>query len=370
MEDARKGLKCSVSAKGYYASSVKPERKILVTGGTGFLGKRLTERLVVEGYPVRVFVRRLSNIEPLERLGVDIVLGDLADKTSVDRALKGIDVIIHAAAATRGGKADYENGNVLGTRHVLDLSKNNGVRKLVYISSCSVYGVADYKTNQVVTEESSLERFPWLRGDYSASKQRAELLVTDATKSGDFPIVILRPGTIYGPDGENYTPMMGLSLAHRIFLVFGSGTVELPLVYIDNLIDAILWSVRSASANNQTFNVVDTARVTKKQYMEKLIKKLYPKSRTVYLPYSLLYCLTWLQEKAFGLVRRTPLLTTYRLTSSQRQIKYDASKIRSTIGWQPRLTFDQAVAEIVSRKGTRSRVPHLSTYGINHPSSE
>lgn len=332
---------------------MKHEGKILVTGGTGFLGNRLTERLVAEGYPVRVFVRRLSNINPLKGFGVEFVFGDLADKASVAEALRGIDVVIHAAAGTRGSKADCENGTVLGTCNVLDLCKHNGIRKLVYISSCSVYGVADYKTNQVVTEESGLERFPWLRGDYSASKQRAESLVTDAMKSGDFPIVILRPGTIYGPDGEAYTPLMGLSLANRIFFVFGSGMFELPLVYIDNLIDAILRSVSSDSANNQTFNVVDTGRITKKQYMQKLIQQLYPKSRSVYLPYSLLYCLTWLQEKAFGLVRRTPILTRYRLISSQRQIKYDVSKIRSTIGWQPRVTFDQAVAEIVSRKGIR-----------------
>lgn len=324
------------------------KKKILVTGGTGFLGRRLTQSLVDEGYPVRVLARTSSNIESLKKLAVKIVFGDVGDGASVHQALKDIAVVIHAAAGTSGTRQDCETGTVLGTKNVLEACKANGVEKLVYISSCSVYGVADNKPYQVVTEESSLERFPWRRGDYSASKQQAEALVTEAMNAGDFPIVVLRPGTIYGPGGEIFTPMIGLSLASKVFFVFGSGQFVLPLVYVDHVVDAVLLCLKTHEADHQIFNVVDTEEINKKRYMEGLVKKLYPQSQLVYLPYWVLYGLTWVQEQVFRVLRRPPFLTTYRLVSSQRPIRYDSSKIEHMIGWQPRVTFDQAAAEIVS----------------------
>ena len=329
------------------AYPVKHEEKVLITGGTGFLGKRLTNRLVAEGYPVRVLARKSSNIEPLKALGVEVFFGDVGDNASLGVVFKGIDVVIHTAAGTSGSKKDCGTGTILGTRNILELCKANSISKLVYISSCSVYGVADYTTNHLVTEESSLERFPWQRGNYSASKQQAESLVTDTMKSMDYPIVILRPGTIYGPGGVVYTPMMGLSLGNKLFFVFGGGKFELPLVYVDNVIDAILQSMNSGCADNQIFNVVDTERITKKLYIQKIVRKLYPKARVVYLPYFLLYGMTWVQEKVLRLLGRTPFLTTYRLICSQRQVRYGTSKIEVALGWKPRVTFDQAVAEIV-----------------------
>lgn len=327
---------------------MKRKEKVLVTGGSGFLGKRLTKRLVAESYSVRVIARKLSNLEPLKNLGVDLVFGDLADKTSLHKGFEGTNVVIHAAAGTSGNKTDCDTGTVLGTRNVLDLCKAYGVSKLVYISSCSIYGVADYQINQMVTEESSLERSPWRRGYYTVSKQRAEAFVTEAMGRVSFPIVILRPGTIYGPGGQAFTPMMGLSLANRLFLVFGRGKLELPLVHVDNVVDAIFLSMGASSANDQIFNVVDSERITKEIYMRWLIRKLYPKAHVVYVPNSLLYCLTWVQEHAFRLLKKDPVLTTYRLISSQKQIRYDSSKIEKTLGWKPRVTFDQAVAEIAS----------------------
>ncbi len=324
------------------------EKTVLVTGGTGFLGRRLTRRLVAEGHRVRVLARKTSNIEPLTAMEVEIVVGDLADKSSLNGAFKGVGAVVHAAAGTTGTKKDCETVTILGTRNVLELCKANGVAKLVYISSCSVYGVADYKINQLVTEQSSLERHPEQRGHYSASKQQAEALVIEAMKSKIYPVVVLRPGTIYGPGGQVFAPMIGFALANKLFVVIEQGEFELPFVYIDNLVDAILEVIVNSHADNEVFNIVDTDRITKKTYVDKLIRKLYPKAYVVYLPYWCVYWVTWAQERAFHALGRKPFLTTYRLISSQKNISYDCSKIKSTIGWRPRVNFEQAVAAITS----------------------
>ncbi len=327
--------------------ALKHNEKALVTGGTGFLGKRLIECLVSEGYPVRVLARKLSNIEPLKKLGVEIFFGDVADKASLASAFDGIDIVVHAAAGTNGSKKDSEQGTIEGTRNVLELCKDRNIRKLIYISSCSVYGVADYKTDQIVTEESSIERFPAKRGYYSASKQQAETLVIGSMNMNGFPVVILRPGTIYGPGGDLYTPMMGFLLINKVFIVIGNGKFELPFVYIDNLIEAIVKSIQSDEADNQIFNVVDSERITKKDYIEKLIKRLYPKSMIIYFPYSILYFITWTQELALRLLKKKPFLTRYRLISSQRNIRYDNSQLMKILRWAPIVSSDKAINSIL-----------------------
>jgi len=312
--------------------------------------------LVADGYPVRVLARKLSNIEPMKELGAEIFWGDVADTTSLDAAFQGVDVVVHAAAGTSGSKKDCELGTIQGTRNTLELFDRNKIRKLIYISSCSVYGVADYKKNQVVSEESSLERFPSRRGDYSASKQHAESLVLDALKRKKISAVILRPGTIWGPGGELFTPMMGFSLFGKAFVVIGNGKFELPFVYIDNLIDAIITSIQSDEANHQVFNVVDSERITKRDYMKKVVKPLYPQARVFYFPFGLLYFIVWMQEKLLSFFKRNPFLTRYRLISSQKPISYDNSKLVRTLQWQQKITLSEAIDQVVCSEQAKNVV--------------
>ena len=322
---------------------LKHNEKVLVTGGTGFLGKRLVELLVKEGYPVRVLARKLSNIEYLKRLGVEIYFGDVADKESLKSAFEGVNLVVHAAAGTSGNKKDCEAGTIQGTLNVLELCKANNIPKLIYISSCSVYGVADYKEGQIVREESSLERFPSKRGDYSASKQQAESFVIDAMKNMGLPIVILRPGTIYGSGGDIFTPMLGFSAMNKVFVVIGNGKFELPFVYVDNLVEAIIKAIQDDKANNQVFNIVDSERINKRTYMNKLIKRLHPNSFVFYFPYSLMNFIVYAQEILCRILGRAPFLTRYRLISSQRNITYDNSKIITHLNWKPNVSINEAL---------------------------
>jgi nucleoside-diphosphate-sugar epimerase len=322
--------------------------KILVTGATGFLGGRLSKRLVEEGYPVQALARKQSNVAGLRKLGVDIAFGDLGDPSSIAAAVKGVDVVVHAGAATSGTAKDHETTTVQGTRNVLEACRTIRVKKLVHISSCNVYEIAGYAANQVVTEEAQLERFPLRRGHYSAAKLQAEALVTAAMNHAGFPAVVLRPGTIYGPGTQVYTNMMGVALAWRIFVVFGDGKSELPLVHVDNAVDAIVECIRNSAADNQIFNVVDQDLVTKKTYMERVIKPLYPNAIVIYVPMWLLLTLTWLQEKLMAFLGRQPFLTVYRLMSSQKRVRYGTSKIENAIGWRSRITFEQGAEQLAA----------------------
>jgi len=330
---------------------VTKQTKVLVTGATGFLGKRLAKRLVEEGYPVRALARKLSNVCALKKLRVEIAFGDLGDESSIAAAVKGVDVVVHAAAGTNGTAKDSNTATIQGTRNVLEACKTSRVKKLVYISSCNVYEVAGYTENQVVTEEAQLERFPLRRGHYSAAKLQAEALVTEAMNHGGCPIVVLRPGTLYGPGAEVYTRMMGVSFARRIFVVFGNGESELPLLYVDNAVDAIVECMINCAADNQVFNVVDQDLVTKKMYIERVVKPLYPKATAIYCPMSLLITLTWLQEKLLAILGKQTFLTVYRLVSSQKRVRYGTSKIENAIGWRSHTSFKQGAEQLIRTHG-------------------
>ena len=118
------------------------------------------------------------------------------------------------------------------------MSKKYNIDKLIYISSCSVYGVSELRKDQVVDENAPLERHPEKRGFYSEAKLKAEKLLLDTAKEENVPFVCLRPGTIFGHGGEVYTSMMGFSMGNKLFVIIGNGQICIPLVYIDNLVDA------------------------------------------------------------------------------------------------------------------------------------
>ena len=318
--------------------------KVLVTGATGFLGGRLVRRLIDEGYEVRAFARKRANTDALKQMPVDIALGDLADGSSVAAAVAGVDIVVHAAAGTSGTAQDSDAATILGTRHVLEACRSGGVKKLIHISSCNVYEVAGYTEQQDVSEEAQLERFPLRRGPYTAAKLQAEAFAIAAMTGDGCRIVVLRPGTLYGPGGEVYTKMMGVQFGRRLFLVFGDGKSALPLLHVDNAVDAVVECMRRSAADNQVFNVVDQDLVTKRMYMDQVVARLYPQARVIYCPMPILITATWLQEKVLRLLGKAPYLTVYRLLSSQKPVRYSTSKIEAAIGWRSRVRFKDSMA--------------------------
>lgn len=332
---------------------ISRSEKVLVTGGTGLLGRPLVERLLADGYDVRVLARKLSSVENLAAQGAEIFWGDVADAASLEAAFEGVQIVVHAAAGTSGRKQDCETATLNGTRNVLALCDRHRIAKLIYLSSCSVYGVADYKAGQLVTEDSPIERFPERRGEYSASKQRAEQIVQAAMEEKKFPIVIVRPGTIFGQGGDLFSPMIGFDLFGKAYVVIGNGKFILPFVYVDNLVQAIIRSIESEKANGQVFNVVDSERIDKREYMRRVIKVVQPEARVIYFPYFLLDILVRVQEFLFKLLGRNPVLTRYRLISSQRPIIYDNSKLEK-LGWEPAVQMGDALKRLVEFEKARS----------------
>ncbi len=315
-----------------------PPADALVTGAAGFLGKALVSALRARGQTVRVLVRREVSAFR-DDLGVQTVIGDLGDPQIVDHAVAGTHVVYHVGAAMRGGPRDFEAGTVWGTRNIIAACRTHATARLVYVSSMSVLDHAGRRDNETLTEAYRFEPYPQLRGAYTQTKLTAEQAVSDAIRDG-LPAVILRPGQIFGPGAEQVTPNGTIALAGR-WIAIGSGKQALPLVYRDDVIDALILAAESpqalGSAPGNLFNLVDTNSVGRDDYLHRCKQKLGNTLKLMHVPAWIFMCLGFGVEMLGKLLKRDVPLTRYRVRSLRPLTNFDISAAKHTLGWSPKI---------------------------------
>ena len=312
-----------------------PPVDALVTGAAGFLGRKLVEALRAKGQRVRVLVR---NPAAAAKFGADVqvVIGDLGDPRAVDHAVEGATTVYHVGAAMRGGPRAFEAGTVWGTRNVVDACRKHDTKRLVYVSSMSVFDHAGRDTAQTMTENSTLEPHPNWRGAYTQTKLTAETLVVDAIRDQGLRAVVIRPGQIFGPGAERVTPNGTIALAGR-WLAIGEPTQTLPLVYVDDVVDALLLAGESDAALGHVINVVDPSTTTQEAYLDRARRKLGPELRVMRVPVNVFMGLAFGVELLGKALKRDVPLTRYRVRSLRPLSNFDLSEARSRLSWEPRV---------------------------------
>lgn len=216
------------------------QRRVLVTGGGGFLGSAIVRMLLEKGDRVRSFSRR--PYPELDRLGVSHICGNLAEARDVERACRGVEAVFHVAAlpGVWGKYADYHETNVAGTLNVIAACNACGVKRLIYTSSPSV--VFDGGDMEGVDESTPYPSH--YEAHYPKTKAMAEQAVLKAAKDG-LPAISLRPHLIWGPGDVNFVPRL-LSRADKLRRV-GDGTNKVDTIYIDNAARAHLLAEKRLS---------------------------------------------------------------------------------------------------------------------------
>lgn len=335
-----------------------PPADVLVTGAAGFLGRKVVEALCAKGQRVRVLVRNPAAAANFGA-GVQVVVGDLGDPRAVDHAVAGVGSVYHVGAAMRGGPRAFEAGTVWGTRNVIEACLKHDAKRLVYVSSMSVFDHAGRDPAQPLTERSTLEPHPNWRGAYTQTKLTAETLVCDAIRDKGLRAVVIRPGQIFGPGAERVTPNGTIALAGR-WLAIGEPTQTLPLVYVDDVVDALLLAGESDAALGHVINVVDPSTTTQQNYLDRAKHKLGAELRVMRVPTQVFMGLAYGVELLGKALKRDVPLTRYRVRSLRPLSNFDLTEARTRLGWEPRVglargldaTFGGDVAPASAPAGT------------------
>ena len=224
---------------GQAKEAIRTSMTTLVTGATGFLGSHVARQLVTAGHSVRVLVRSTSNLEALDGLSAERVVGDLQDVISLGRAMKGARRVFHVAADyrlwTKNPNEIYET-NVAGTRRLLEIAGQAGVERFVYTSTVATVAVSDDPA--ALPNEGTHAALNQMIGHYKRSKFMAELEAIKAAAAG-VPVVIVNPTAPVGPGDWKPTP------TGRIILDFLNG--KMP-AYVDTGLNLV--AVEDAAAGH------------------------------------------------------------------------------------------------------------------------
>ncbi len=296
--------------------------RILVTGGSGFLGIALVRRLVEDGYLPRILDINDLNDAQLEDI-VEFIKGDVRDARAVAEACQGIDTVFHLAAAvlpTRGKKA-YTSINAGGTRNVLQASLEHGVKQVIHISTSAIYGVPP---RLPVTEDTGFRPM----GYYGQAKFQGEQEVRRQRQKG-LRVCILRPRTIIGTErlGIFHILFDWIKGGKRIPII-GPGNNLFQFVSARDVVEASLLAAQLES--NDDFNIGAEEYSTVRADLEALVKHAGSGSRVVSIPAPLVKVSLQLLDA----LRLSPLMD-WQYKVADKPFYFDISKAKRVLSWQP-----------------------------------
>jgi nucleoside-diphosphate-sugar epimerase len=255
---------------------------VLVTGGTGFLGRRIVEALLASGQEVAALSRSEASDQALRALGAVPVRGDLRQG---EITLPPIDAVVHAAAHFRlaGPRAPYFEANVNGTETLLSAARKAGAKSFVYISAAAV--VMDDAGSALKHVDEQAPTYPQSNSPYIASKAQAEAAVL-ATNALSFRTLALRPPGIWGK-GDAFSAALPSMLKWHMFGFIGGGSFPYVTCHVDNVVEAALCALK-AKAGGKAYFINDRELITFRAFVIDIAKSLgLDASRTPSMPYRL-----------------------------------------------------------------------------------
>lgn len=324
--------------------AAKERPRVLVTGATGFIGRRLVQKLCArDKEDVRVLVRNLHKAAFLKELPVEVVYGDLTKDEDVARAMEGIDVVYHLGAAMSGTWDDYQEGTIRGTARLAEAALARRVKAFVHASTIAAYGVPS-SNGKPIAEDAPLATKDLTF--YMKSKIEAERIVREGIERG-LPASILRLGVVFGP-GRPQISRLGYH-AGRLHVLVGLNNMKIPGVYVDDAIEALVLAADHGDAAGKIYNVVDDPKFTKLDYLRAMARHRGRRNYVLFFPATAakligaaLRSLPWknrIVTKAAG------VLNPFHLKSCSKELRFDNSRIKTELGWTPRGNLDEQFRE-------------------------
>jgi 2-alkyl-3-oxoalkanoate reductase len=312
---------------------------ILVTGGTGFLGRHLVLALQAQGHAVHVLGRNEKACRELQEAGNEVVRADLSDAPAVRAACATMDAVIHVAAlsAPWGRRDDFYRANVDGTAHIIAGCQAHKVARLIHVSSPSV--VFDGRDHLLGTEAMPYpKRFMC---HYAETKKLAEDLVQAANRQG-LATTILRPKAIFGPGDTSLLPRLLNAARQGRLPQIGDGANCVDLTYVDNVVHALILALH-APAVGRIYTITNGEHVRLWDLIRDVLTRVGIDAKLRRLPYRFVYLLAMLMEARSKLLGGEPLLTRYTTAILARTQTYDISAARRDLAYEPIVSVAEGV---------------------------
>ena len=337
---------------------------ILVTGASGFLGRHLVDKLLLREYAVRTLSRSRGSLPPQ----VKHIRGDIRDATLLERAMAGVDTVYHAAAVVpdSGNDAQMWDTNVNGTRSVAEACVRAGVRRLVLVSSITVYKppLSDF-----VSESAPVGGVT----SYGRSKAMAESVAADICR-GRMELVIARPCQIFGTmDRTGFTKKLLRLVKSPLLPVAGLRGRSFSLVHISDVVDGLCAAGERRDIDGAILNLACKTKTSLIELASIYVRLVRKKTRGMKLPIpeSLLRAAMCLRSagRNSGQARADSRFGAYRARSTHGSILlggplYDIQRAMTLIDFSPKITFEQGLRELIFEEATQGTMSHEASDSV------
>lgn len=315
--------------------------KLFITGGSGFLGTRLTKKLIRDGHEITAFARSDLSAEKLSQLGCKTVVADLLSSQSYEEYLKDINVVIHAASPVSfWGEWSYFQKNIVdATRNLFEAANRNNVKRFIYISSESV-----------IQNDTPLldidETFPYIEPNsfYGKAKQLTERWLIEQNSQTE--CIIFRPTFMWGPNVAAIATMKQ-KIEKGQFVWIDHGDVVIESVHVDNVVHAISLALTKGE-NKQIYYVTDDAPRAVKVLISQLLdtQNIHAPEKSV--PTSLAKGAAITVEALWKMlhIKSPPPLSKFEWSFVALPRRYNISKIQNSLGYEPVTSFEQGLDEM------------------------
>lgn len=311
--------------------------RVLVTGASGFLGSHIAEQLSQAGQTVRALVRKTSNRKFLESLSnVEFAEGTIEDRDSVERAMEGVDAIIHSAGIVKARNEDeFHATNVRGTANMIEaaVARAPGLKRFVHVSSLEASGPSPDGKPVSVDQERPVTR-------YGKSKLLAEKEVY--RHKDRIPVTILRPTGIYGPRDVEFLEMFK-SVKRGILPVTGDGGGHVTLVYGPDAARACIRAIDAAVPSGATYFLTDGGTYVQRSMMESIEEALGKRALLRFgLPNGVIHTVSVFVE-AYGKLRNKAVMLTRDKAAGLTHRYWVASsdEAQGALGWKPEVDWPE-----------------------------
>jgi nucleoside-diphosphate-sugar epimerase len=317
--------------------------KIVITGGTGFIGSRLAIKSLEQGHSVELLgqvnnAAELENQEMLKDRGINVTLGSVTEREQLFGLVQGCDIVFHLAAAQHEANVPdqhFWDVNVEGTRNMLEVSVEAKIKRFVQGSTIGVYGSA---LAGEIDEASSISP----DNIYGVTKYEGERLALSFADK--IPISIVRISETYGP-GDRRLLKLFKAIKKNVFFMIGKGDNKHQLIYVNDLIEGMYLAATAEQAVGEIFVLAGKEVLSTQEMVDSIAKELGTSIRRSHAPLGPFLITATIMEKTLRPLGIQPPLHRRRLDFFRKSFFFSQDKALKILGFQPKTGFAEGVAE-------------------------